>query len=449
MSPGTRRAPALAGRALLPLRPRAPFAPSRSLSSRRAPCAARSSPTARGRSPRAARCSSRRSISDHAARVATLDAQGRFTVAGLPRGRWRVEVSVPGLVLEGERVLDAKGAATDELSIRVARTGQVTGTVVDPAGAPVAGATIVLRQQVAGPGVGVAAPVRSLEDRPALASTRLRWVHPLAGPRQMPVIAPARFGAHRPGHRAAECGLGHCGVDIGSKRGTIVHAAADGDVTAAFTDIRGEAGRFVAVDHGGGLRTYYMHLDELRGGLEVGQKIRAGDPVGTIGTTGFALEAPHLHFALTQEHHGRAWYVDPEPILRHAVVLASARSLDPIDGAGAATEPDRGAHRAGHPRAHRRPARQPPRPPAPPPRPPLADAAARPGVRWPGPVPARRHRPRLLCGGRLRLGLRAGRVAPRSPSRAAPRPPTSPSRSGPACWSPAASPAATARSTAP
>jgi murein DD-endopeptidase MepM/ murein hydrolase activator NlpD len=264
---------------------------------------------------------------DHATRTAALDAQGRFTIAGLPRGRWRVEVSVPDHVLEGDRVLEARGAA-DELPLRVARAGVVIGTVVDPAGAPVEGATIVLRQQG-----GSAPAVRSLEDRPALASARLRWVHPLAGVRTMPVIAPARFGAARPGHRAAECGLGHCGVDIGNKRGTIVHAAADGEIAAAFTEIRGEAGRFVAIDHGGGLRTYYMHLDELRAGLEVHQKIRAGDPIGTIGTTGFALEAPHLHFALTQEHHGRAWYVDPEPILRHAVVLASPRSLDPIDPA--------------------------------------------------------------------------------------------------------------------
>jgi murein DD-endopeptidase MepM/ murein hydrolase activator NlpD len=270
---------------------------------------------------------------DHATRVATLDAEGRFTIAGLPRGRWRVEVSVPDHVSEGDRVLDAKDPS-EEIALRVARAGSVTGSVVDPAGEPVEGATIVLRQQ----GADTAA-VRSVEDRPALASARLRWVHPLAGPRQMPVNASSRFAAPRPGHRPAECGLGHCGIDIGRTRGTIVHAIADGEVVSAYTEIRGEAGRYVAIDHGGGLRTFYMHLDELRAGLEVHHKVRAGDPLGTIGTTGFVREIPHLHFALTLEHHGRTWYVDPEPFLRHAVVLASARPLDPIDPTGPLADP--------------------------------------------------------------------------------------------------------------
>lgn len=268
---------------------------------------------------------------DHAARTAPLDAEGRFALDGLPRGRWRVEASVPDHVPDGERVLDARGAA-GEVVLRVARAGVVAGTVVDPAGAPVSGATIVVRAQ----GAAASSAARSFAERPATGPLRLRWVHPLAGPRLLPIIPAARFGATRPGHRAAECGLGHCGVDIGSKRGQIVHAAADGEVVAAFTEIRGEAGRYVAIDHGGGLRTYYMHLDELRAGLEVRQRVRAGDPLGTIGTTGFALDVPHLHFALTQDHHGRAWYVDPEPMLRQAVVLASPRPLDPIGPAGGA-----------------------------------------------------------------------------------------------------------------
>jgi hypothetical protein len=73
-----------------------------------------------------------------------------------------------------------------------------------------------------------------------------------------------------------------------------------------------------------------MHMDQVRPGLEAGQPIRAGEPLGTIGSTGFALDNPHLHFALTQWRNGRTWYLDPEPMLRHAVVLPAARALDPV-----------------------------------------------------------------------------------------------------------------------
>jgi hypothetical protein len=258
---------------------------------------------------------------DHAVRVATIAPDGKFEVAGVPRGKWRVEARAPGYVDSTDQVIGATGDHTDAI-VRLVHAGTVTGTVTDVAGVPVANATIVLRQQ------GTAAQTHSL-DEPRI-SAHLRWVHPLAGPRKMPVIAAARFGAQRPGTRPAECGLGHCGVDIGNQRGEVIHASADGKILAAYTDIHGEAGRMVAIDHGGGLVTMYMHMDQVRPGLEAGQPIRAGEPLGTIGSTGFALDNPHLHFALTQERNGRTWYLDPEPILRHAVVLPAARALDPV-----------------------------------------------------------------------------------------------------------------------
>jgi hypothetical protein len=156
---------------------------------------------------------------------------------------------------------------------------------------------------------------------------RLRWVHPLAGTRQMPGHDGRRFGAARDGLRPAECGSGHCGVDLGSRRGSVVHAAADGVVAAVVPEIRERAGRFVIIDHAAGLRTFYMHLDDLRLDLEVGQEIRGGEPIGTLGRTGVVRSGAHLHFALAQERAGRSVYLDPEPILQHAVVLADEAPL--------------------------------------------------------------------------------------------------------------------------
>lgn len=262
---------------------------------------------------------------DHATRVAPIDPKGELAFSALPYGRWRVEVTAPGYVQTGEQTV-AIHANPDELVVRLERTGVVTGIVLDPLGAPVANATIVLRDQAG----------NALQKPISLTESRLRWVHPLAGARVVPPNESTVFGAARAGVRPAECGRGHCGIDLVQPRGSIVHAVADGQISALFPEPKTEAGKVVVVHHGGGLRSFYMHLDEIRPGLEVGQWIHAGDPVGTLGSTGFTHSVPHLHFALTHETGGRTWYLDPEPMIRAAVVLPVPRPFDPVDGAVAA-----------------------------------------------------------------------------------------------------------------
>jgi murein DD-endopeptidase MepM/ murein hydrolase activator NlpD len=258
---------------------------------------------------------------DHAMRVAQVDGRGEFELPGVPYGRWRVEVSAPGHV-QMEEQLVAVAASPDEVAVRLQRTGTVSGTVVDPSGKPIANATLVLRDQQ---GTQMQKPI-------TLTASRLRWIHPLAGARVVPSNDSSRFAAPRAGQRPAECGRGHCGIDLVEPRGSIIHAVADGQIAALFPDSRTEAGRVVVVQHGGGLKSFYMHLDELRPGLEVGQAIRAGDPVGTLGSTGFTHSVPHLHFAITHESGGRTWYLDPEPMIRAAVVLPQPRPFDPATG---------------------------------------------------------------------------------------------------------------------
>jgi murein DD-endopeptidase MepM/ murein hydrolase activator NlpD len=261
---------------------------------------------------------------DHAVRIAALDERGRFAIDGVPYGHWRVEASVPGHVQRADQILHVTPGEVS-LVVEVQRAGTVHGTVVDAAGAPIANATIVLRDQ--------ALPAPATLRPFTLEALGLRWVHPLAGARLLPANDSGRFGAPRPGSRPAECARGHCGLDLGSVRGSIVHAAADGEIAAVFAESRTEAGRVVVIDHGGGLKTFYMHLDTIRAGFEVGQPIRAGEPVGTLGSTGFTQAIPHLHFAMTYEAGGRTWYIDPEPMIRSAVVLAAPRALDPVDPA--------------------------------------------------------------------------------------------------------------------
>ena len=263
---------------------------------------------------------------DAATRTASLGERGELAVAGLPYGQWRVVANVPGFVQTSDVVarLDGPHATLD---VKLARAGSVSGTVVDTNGNPIANATVVLDNQG-----------QPLAQKPVdLVATGMRWLHPLAGERHLPVIEDARFGALRVGARNAECGRGHCGLDIGNERGSVVHAAADGEIAALFPEPTTEAGKVVVIHHGKGLKSYYMHLDELRPGLEVGQVIHAGDPVGLLGNTGYSRILPHLHFAITYEAGGRTWYLDPEPIIRQSVVLAKARPYEPVDTAVAAT----------------------------------------------------------------------------------------------------------------
>jgi murein DD-endopeptidase MepM/ murein hydrolase activator NlpD len=256
---------------------------------------------------------------DEAVRVASVDATGHFRVPGLPAGRWRIDARITGYAHVADTVVVARDAETTTV-VRVAPTGTVSGTVTDDTGAPVANATLMLRD-------AAATPLWPFE----IVATTKRWVHPLASKRYLPSIGSARFGAARAGSRPAECGRGHCGVDIGTERGAIVHAIADGVVVALFPESRTEAGRVVSLHHGGGLRSMYMHLDDLRPGLEVGDVVHAGDAIGTLGASGILHSAPHLHFAITQERAGRTWYLDPEPVLRHAVVLAAEHTFEPFE----------------------------------------------------------------------------------------------------------------------
>jgi beta-lactamase regulating signal transducer with metallopeptidase domain len=87
----------------------------------------------------------------------------------------------------------------------------------------------------------------------------------------------------------------HRGVDLVGKPGSEIHAAAGGRVEEATTDYAGGTGHgtVVILDHGGGIKTFYSHLDRLD--VEKGQRVLRGDVLGTQGTTGKVTGA-HLHF---------------------------------------------------------------------------------------------------------------------------------------------------------
>lgn len=83
----------------------------------------------------------------------------------------------------------------------------------------------------------------------------------------------------------------HKGLDIIAPLGTQVVAPADGIITRV-----GRAGGFgnsVLISHGQGVVTRYGHLQATR--VKVGQRVKRGDPIATVGSTGRST-GPHLHY---------------------------------------------------------------------------------------------------------------------------------------------------------
>lgn len=162
-------------------------------------------------------------------------------------------------------------------------------------------------------------PLR-FEDHPSLED----WVHPVMGATEMvPDKSTRIFGAMRPVPRPrAECGRGHCGVDLDGERGTPILAVAWGEVVRVRRTDDGHSGYYVLLRHPEGEQTAYMHLDSIPEYLAVGDEVEAGEIIGTLGRTGIQNSSPHLHFSLALPTDGGMRYADPAPYLGRAQVLA-------------------------------------------------------------------------------------------------------------------------------
>ena len=99
----------------------------------------------------------------------------------------------------------------------------------------------------------------------------------------------------------------HSGIDLAAPAGTPVYTPLAG--FAGSGSQPGSCGRYVVVDHGGGLETLYCHLSAVFVGG--GQLVSAGERVGAVGSTGNST-GPHLHFEVRSG--GRL--VDPAAWLR-------------------------------------------------------------------------------------------------------------------------------------
>jgi len=99
----------------------------------------------------------------------------------------------------------------------------------------------------------------------------------------------------------------HGGIDLAAARGTSIVAPADGIVERAFVDPA--SGLVVVLEHGNGMETVYGHLDRIS--VWEGKDVKRGEPLGTLGSTGWRSTGPHVHYAVKIE--GK--YVNPRRYL--------------------------------------------------------------------------------------------------------------------------------------
>ena len=241
--------------------------------------------------------------------LVTGSSSGWFAVLGIPlhtlQDRLVLEVqdTVPGATRAGNQASTrGKGKARDVETTASAPAGKVqseaSSTGLRRIDVPIHPHQYAEQHLKVAPGqVTLSKEVlsRHLRERKQSARVMATWTEPV----------PASLQLHQPvpGVRSSSFGLRrffngqsrnpHGGMDIAAPVGTPVKAAAPGvviDTGDYFFN-----GNTVWVDHGAGLLTMYCHLDRIR--ARVGQRVRTGDVIGTVGKTG-RVTGPHLHWSV-------------------------------------------------------------------------------------------------------------------------------------------------------
>ena len=96
----------------------------------------------------------------------------------------------------------------------------------------------------------------------------------------------------------------HYGVDYAAPVGTPIQATADGSVI--FAAWNGASGRMVKIRHMNAYETMYLHLMSFGPGIRAGARVKSGDIVGYVGSSGEAT-GPHLDYRITL----RGSYLNP------------------------------------------------------------------------------------------------------------------------------------------
>ncbi len=129
----------------------------------------------------------------------------------------------------------------------------------------------------------------------------------------------SRFGPRR--HPILGYRKTHKGVDFAARRGTPIKATGDGVIERA--NRYGSFGNYVRIRHANGYKTAYAHLKGFSKKARKGRRVRQGDIIGYVGTTGRST-GPHLHYEV--HYNGRA--VNPQKLKIATGVTLNGKALN-------------------------------------------------------------------------------------------------------------------------
>ena len=161
-----------------------------------------------------------------------------------------------------------------------------------------------------GAAAGEAAPI--IKAAPPEALTHRKFEIPVEGVKPDQLVR--SFDERRSGTHAHEA------IDILAPRNTPVKAVDDGTIARLFESKAG--GRTIyQFDPTEQFCYYYAHLERYADGLHEGDKVKKGQVIGYVGTSGNAPKnTPHLHFAIFKLTSAKHWWegtpIDPYDILR-------------------------------------------------------------------------------------------------------------------------------------
>jgi murein DD-endopeptidase MepM/ murein hydrolase activator NlpD len=124
----------------------------------------------------------------------------------------------------------------------------------------------------------------------------------------------------------------HTGVDWATAYGTPIFASGNGVLEKV--GLEGGYGKYIRIKHNNGYETAYGHMSAFAKGMEAGKRVRQGQVIGFVGSTGLST-GPHVHYEILVN--GR--FVDPMRIklprgrsLDGSVMTAFEKERDRLDG---------------------------------------------------------------------------------------------------------------------